>query len=246
MRFVAILSIVTILIFAPGLSAQSEDPAGGASAPVPEPTSTSEPVPAKPVPREPEGCGSLHNAVGPYDYRDAQSERARGNLGSPSASALIGIDNKYLTDEVQTLASGDAALSIDLALRAFPNHPRALWAAVRNERRQGPPKYGARDRLSVACYLERALTVAGDDGLVWMLWGVYLHQGTAYRDAIVKYRRALELGVESAELNYNLGLALLKVDDVQGALAQARIAYSRDYPLNGLKRKLIKLGVWSQ
>ncbi|MCB1737315.1 MAG: hypothetical protein KDI42_04235 [Gammaproteobacteria bacterium] len=242
MRFVAIPLIVSILIFAPGLAAQAEDATSALPALAPAP----EPEPTKPASREPEGCGSLQNAVGPYDYREAQSERARGNLGNPSASALIGIDNKYLSDEVQTLASRDAALSIDLALRAFPNHPRALWAAVRNERRQGPPKYGARDRLSVACYIERALTVAGDDGLVWMLWGIYLHQNKAYRDAVVKYRHALELGVESAELNYNLGLALLKVDDVQGALAQARLAYSRDYPLNGLKRKLIKLGVWSQ
>ena len=159
---------------------------------------------------------------------------------------MIGIESKYLTDDVQTLSTRDAALSIDLALRAFPNHPRALWAAVRNERREGPPKYGEQGRLSASCYIERALAIAGDDGLVWMLWGVFLHQQAAYRDAIVKYRRALELGVESAELNYNLGLALLKVDDVQGALAQARIAYSRNYPLSGLKRELIKLGVWTK
>lgn len=189
-------------------------------------------------------CGSLENAVGPYDYRDAHEQRRRGDLTKPAATALIGVDKRYLTEDVETLRAANADQAIDQTLRAFPNHHKALWAAVRYEQRNGPPKIGSLSRLSVACYIQRALTVAGDDGLVWMLWGVYLHKTEKYQDAIVKYRRALELGVESSELNYNLGLALLKVNDLQGAVEQAKIAYEKNYPLQGLKRNLIKAGVW--
>lgn len=192
----------------------------------------------------PEDCGSLQNAVGPFDYREAAEERAKGNLNQAGAAALIGIEQRFFTEDVEVLRDGNSARAIDSTLRAFPNHPRALWAAVRAERRNGEPKYGDPNRLSVSCYIHRALQLAPDDGLVWMLWGVFLHQHEQYHSAITKYRKALELGVESAELNYNLGLALLKVDDVQGALEQARIAYAQNYPLGGLKRKLIKLGVW--
>lgn len=49
---------------------------------------------------------------------------------------------------------------------------------------------------------------------------------------------------QSAELKYNLGLVLLEMGDVNGALEQAHLAYAGGYPLPGLKNKLKRLGRW--
>ena len=46
----------------------------------------------------------------------------------------------------------------------------------------------------------------------------------------------------SAEINYNLGLILLELGDLDGAARHAELAYDLGYPLPGLRAKLQRLG----
>lgn len=62
------------------------------------------------------------------------------------------------------------------------------------------------------------------------------------RDALMKGDVALK--GESAEIQYNLGLVNLELGEINLALANARNAYDRGYPLPGLKKKLQDMGHW--
>lgn len=51
---------------------------------------------------------------------------------------------------------------------------------------------------------------------------------------------------QSAELHYNLGLLYLELENTEEALARAKQAYEMGYPLDGLREKLKRLGVWTE
>jgi len=55
-----------------------------------------------------------------------------------------------------------------------------------------------------------------------------------------------QLEKPSAELSYNLALLELELGDVERAVGQARIAYELGYPLPGLRRRLERIGAWSE
>ena len=57
-------------------------------------------------------------------------------------------------------------------------------------------------------------------------------------------RGDVALAGKSAEIQYNLGLILLELGDIDGALDWAQKAYLGGYPLPGLKKKLTQLGRW--
>jgi hypothetical protein len=80
-----------------------------------------------------ESCGSLANAVGPWDYRTASQQRRE----------LVELYHFRL--DVETLAPGRSPISIgadiSYTLRAFPNHPRALISMAnlgQREKRRRP------------------------------------------------------------------------------------------------------------
>ena len=50
------------------------------------------------------------------------------------------------------------------------------------------------------------------------------------------------LDSDSAEINYNLGLVLLELGELDEAERRAQLAYGLGYPLQGLRRKLERLG----
>lgn len=62
------------------------------------------------------------------------------------------------------------------------------------------------------------------------------------RDVLLRGDKALE--GKSAEIHYNLGLILLELNDVDGALRYAQQAYREGHPLQGLKKKLVRIGRW--
>ncbi|MBI3776068.1 MAG: hypothetical protein HY273_11035 [Gammaproteobacteria bacterium] len=62
------------------------------------------------------------------------------------------------------------------------------------------------------------------------------------RDVLLRGDTALQ--GKSAEIHYNLGLILLEMSDVDGALNYAQKAYVEGYPLPGLKKKLSQIGRW--
>ncbi len=63
------------------------------------------------------------------------------------------------------------------------------------------------------------------------------------RDILLRGDKATE--GQSPEIKYNLGIILLEMDDINGALEQAHLAYAGGYPLPGLKNKLKRLGRWA-
>lgn len=62
------------------------------------------------------------------------------------------------------------------------------------------------------------------------------------RDALLRGDKAL--GGKSPEIHYNLGLILLEMGDVPGALQYAQQAYLEGHPLPGLRKKLAQIGRW--
>ncbi len=187
-------------------------------------------------------CGSLHNAVGPEDYRIALSEEGK------ASELLTLVENYHWSKGVQTFKTSSFFGDINYILRAIPNHHGALYASAKLSLLYSKvPKMSTTSDswpMTLECYVDRALRFVPDDGVVWMIWGVYLHKKKKYNEALEKYLKAVELGVKSSELSYNIGLVYVKLNNIPKATEYAKQAYKDGYPLPGLKRKLKKMGAW--
>ena len=179
-------------------------------------------------------CGSLRNAYGPIDYRKA----------NPASLQLV--EGAHFTQEVESLKAGSTSYlggDLDYTLRAFPNHPRALASMMalqfkaKTNRPQGT-------KWPVACYFDRAVRFAPDDGKVRTILGVYLMRLNQTAQAMEQFKVAEQLGEDSGNLHYNLGLAYFDVSDFPNAVEQAKKAYALGFTLPGLKNKLVRAGKW--
>lgn len=181
------------------------------------------------------GCGSLTNAYGPWDYSNPVHRSQR----------LPIVETHHFNVDVENLRAGltgDLALDIDYTLRAFPNHPRALWAMARLQlERTRPPnaKY-----LTIECYFDRAIRWRPRDPGPWLIYGMYLHRKKDLDGAGEKYVKALELQPENLEAHYNYGLLLAERRQFEQARHHAKLAYDRGYPLPGLRHILERNGHW--
>lgn len=181
-------------------------------------------------------CGDLSNAYGPFDYTNPAHKHDK----------LPVVETHHFDSDVESLVrgkSGSVISDIDYTLRAFPNHHRALYAVARYQLRGGRIEKPFR---SAECYFDRAIRFKPDDGMVYMVYGVYLHRKGDLHQASEQYNRALALMPSSAEVHYNLGLLNVDLKDYQSAKANALRAEKLGYPLQGLKNKLRKLGVWRE
>jgi tetratricopeptide (TPR) repeat protein len=180
-------------------------------------------------------CGDpFTNAFGPFDYTDPR------NWAEYTKIPIV--VSAHFTADVEALrrgVTGTVLGEIDYTLRAIPNHHRALNSVVRYELEKGgiPPNY-----RSVECWFDRALQFKPDDGMVWLIYGNYQTRKSAFDDALESYNRAKGLMPDNAEVDYNLGLLYLKLGQYEKALEHANAAYSRGYPLEGLKRRLAEKG----
>ena len=189
-------------------------------------------------------CGELKNAYGPFDYTD--SANRSGNNASQSPLELV--ESAHFTPSVEHLIKGNtASLGGDLAytLRVFPNHHRALMSigklALRDKKLRAD---GA--SYSVECFFDRAIRFKPDDGVVRMVYGIYLSQSGNLEKAIEQMEEAVRLQPENANVNYNLGLLYMKKKNYEQANIYAKKAYKLGFPLPGLKNKLIDAGKWSE
>jgi hypothetical protein len=66
------------------------------------------------------------------------------------------------------------------------------------------------------------------------------------RGAADEFREAIRLGVESGNVHYNLALVLLDLGDKPGAVEHAKKAYEAGFQLQGLKKRLQKMGLWTE
>lgn len=178
-------------------------------------------------------CGDLSNSFGPFDYRTAD----------PKDRHLV--EGTHFTASVETLQRGSAGYlggDIDYTLRAFPNHVRALVAMEKLGRKEGERPFGA--RWPVACYFDRAIRFAPDDGAVRVAYAIYLSNRGASREALVQLEIARGLVGGDASVYYNMGLVYFDLKQYDEALEYAHRAYALGFPLPGLRNMLVKAGRW--
>ncbi len=186
---------------------------------------------------EDEDCGSLENGFGPYDYTNPEHV----------TKWLWWVEPFHFTPEVEALISGHTGYieaDLDYTLRAFPNHHRALFAVLKLQLRDGYRRVGG--YRTVECYFDRAMRFAPDDGVVRMLYGIYLHRKGKYQEALTRYKEAERFVPGDTELSYNLGLLMCDLNRCSEAIPYAQKAYSAGYPLPGLKQRLIDAKLWNQ
>jgi len=193
-----------------------------------------------------EDCGSIANAFGPFDYRQ---QLHQGQNGIERSSNLSLVEDAHFTPPVEALIKGNAGYlggDLDYTLRAFPNHPRALMSVMRyGEKKKSPHPPDL--RYSVECYFDRAIRFQSDDGVVRMVYSMFLAKGNRVPEAV----KQLDIAANNAEgkenpfTHYNLGLNYLDLKQYAKAQEQAHKAYALGFPRTELKDGLKALGKWT-
>ncbi len=186
-----------------------------------------------------EDCGDpFSNGVGPFDYTDPVDR------SSPSRIPIV--ERHHFNMDIQTLKGGQTGAYImndlDYLLRAVPNHHRGLYTMARLFN-SGEKVVGG--RWSADCYFQRALRFRPADGVVYMLYGIFLSKRGEAEKALENYQQALKLLPDSAELHYNVGLLYFDQKDYEKAMAFAEKAYALGYPLPGLRDSLKRKNAWN-
>jgi len=180
-------------------------------------------------------CGSLQNGYGPYDYRSDKDK-------------LRIVEQYHLTPEVVNLVSGSTGAiggDLDYTLRAFPNHHVALMAMAKlGEKQKTAKPTGA--KYGVECYFQRAVRFRNDDEIVRILYASYLSRSGKKAEALSQINEAAQLGSDSANANYNMGLIYYDLKEYEKALIYAHQAYRLGFPLPGLREKLKRAGKWTE
>jgi len=180
-------------------------------------------------------CGEIRGRhFGPFDYRLRASfdiNIVESALFTPEIEAGLRGNTSYLGDDLH------------YTLQAIPNHIRALATMAKVGLRDKTVKV-AHAKYPVECYFDRAIRFTPDDGAVRAAYGNYLSALGRTADALNAFAMAVQLQPDDPTINYNAGLMYLKAKDYDKALAHAKKAYEKDFPLPGLKNKLIALGKW--
>ena len=180
-------------------------------------------------------CGSLSNYYGPIDYRTT----------TPSGRANVEIP--HFPPKVENLTGVSTSITqagdISYTLRVFPNHPRALMSMMKLAEREKKDKPGD-STYSMACWFERAERFRPDDAMVKVLHGIYLTRKGKKQEAMAKLDAALELGIPSPNVDYNIGLTYFDLGQFDKALQAAHRAYGAGFPLPGLRDKMKRAGKW--
>lgn len=190
-----------------------------------------------------QGCGTLQNAYGPYNYNSATG-RAHWKI----------VERFHFTPSVQRLEHGNTGTlpeDLDYTLRAFPNQPLALFDMARYQLQHGYPPGASWESVHyypAECYFKRAIAFAPGDGVVRMVYAIYLQRKGEERAALKRYQQAQKLIApkRAAELHYDMGLLYFKMKDYAKAREQAKLAYAKGYPLPGLREQLQAVGQWSK
>lgn len=179
-------------------------------------------------------CGPLENAFGPFDYRTA----------APADRKLV--EGAHFTPSVEALqrgSTGPLGGDIDYTLRAFPNHPRALYAMTRlAERSRSTRPPGA--HFPVECYYDRAIRFRPDDAIVRGLYASFLIRRGRTEEARIQLKAAEDLRPSDPQVIYNLGLAYFDLKEFDRSLAFAKRAYAMGIAFPGLRDKLKRAGRW--
>ncbi len=182
-------------------------------------------------------CEGKGQGYGPYDYTNPYDYN----------KMLPRVEQAHFNSDVERLIRGvhlpSPIADLDYTLRAFPNHHKALYAIVRYQLRikKYPKKY--KPLMTAAeCYLNRAIKFKPDDGIVYQIYGIYLHRLHRYKLALDMYKKAEKLITDSSEIYYNIGLCLYDMKKYDESAEYAKIAIDKGYPLHALQKKLMKRG----
>lgn len=196
-------------------------------------------------------CGgplSNNNFGRPLDYT---SDQDKYGFGEGASNKLKLVEDHHFNSDVETLRAGmQGPLPGDIhyTLMHFPNHYRALHSMARWHLENPNPKDEECDCLDwllpAECYFTRAITFTPDDGVLYYIFGIYLHKKGDLEKARGAYLDALKLGVTSAEFHYNYGLLLVDLEDYDAARREAQTAYEMGAPFPGLRNKLKRVGRW--
>ena len=181
-------------------------------------------------------CGDLKNGYGPYDYRTSKGP------------ILSIVEGAHFTSQVEMLIKGNAGYiggDLDYTLRAFPNHHRALMAAMRYGEKTKSEKPLSM-QYSIQCYFDRAIRWRPDDAISRMMYSMYLAKKGQSSEAIQQLDIAAigENGKENPFTHYNLGLNYFDLKEYEKASAEAHKAYDLGFPQTALKDKLKGIGQW--
>jgi tetratricopeptide (TPR) repeat protein len=199
-----------------------------------------------PLAQAQESCGPLRSGVGPYDYRTKNKEE-RKQIGV--------VERAHFFREVEFPPPGrrgPVGGKLDYTLRAIPNHHRALAALakldIRLKRESGyvSKNKGLMKGLDYvpACYFHSAIGFAPDDGVVRMVYGMYLMESGAKVEALQQLTIAEKLEPNNGNLQYNIGLVLFEMKDYDGAVERAKRAQELGFALDGLRTKLERIDKW--
>jgi len=181
-----------------------------------------------------EECGPLPSGgYGPYDYRTDRDKVALVEKFhfTPSIEALIPSGN------------GPVGAELDYVLDKFPNHHRALAAAVRMAERDKTFRLKGSVRV-VECYFDRALRFRRDDTVVRSMFAHYLGQIGRTDDAIAQLDIGLGFASENALTHRNIGIVFAELKQYDRAVTQARKARDLGYPGTDLIDRLRAVGQW--
>lgn len=183
-------------------------------------------------------CGELKNAFGPFDYMDRFSHKG----------ALDIVEDYHFTSDMENLVeegkSGNwLGGSLDYTLRAWPNHHRALVSLTKLSIRE-KSTHIAGLKWPVECYFDRAIRMNEKDTQVRSIYSAFLSHRGRNKEALEQLEVAANLEPDNVTVLYNLGLLYFKQKNYEKASHYAEKAYALDYPLPGLRNKLIQAGKW--
>ncbi len=182
--------------------------------------------------------GSL--PYGPYDYTNSMH---RGKK-------LPIVELYHFTRDIEGLnekVSNTLANEFDYTLTTFPNHHKALTAAMYYEVLYFDAiKKGEKEKLHspLECYFQRAINFSPHDGIARILYGKFLKKKGLIKPALEQYKKATEVSPKNSVLRYNYALFLIKLKKYKEAKAQAKFAYKLKHKNQKLKNILIKAGHW--
>ncbi|WP_292976910.1 tetratricopeptide repeat protein [Nitrosomonas sp.] len=182
-------------------------------------------------------CGELKNAYGPFDYMERYSLKSNLDI----------VETYHFTSDVENLIRGNTSSTpagdLDYTLRAWPNHHRALVSLFKYSIREKSTQISGL-KWPVECYFDRAIRMNAKDAQVRSIYSAFLSHHNRNREALEQLEVAANLEPDNATILYNLGLLYFKQKNYEKARHYAKQAYALDFPLSGLKNKLIRAGKW--
>lgn len=139
--------------------------------------------------------------------------------------------------------TGSIGADIDFLVRYSPNHHRGLASLVRLSLKDKTPQ-PAGVKVTVECYLLRALEFKSSDAEVLKIYATYLARLNRNAEALARFEQAEKLVPDDPLVAYNLGLLLTEGRDFERARAYAKKAYAGGIQFPGLRDKLARQGQW--